>query len=194
MRDDNNYSSASISNYVHWVMKDKLGFNDKEIKKYHYLVLAMTDVEYVWIHPMDENRAIDGLELRSDFEYETGDYLDKDSGLPPNCSFFEMVAALSIRCENDLMRNPSLGDRTSKWFFEFIDNLGLEPDMNSDEIYEIINNFMNGKYKNNGEGGMFPLKKRGINQKNEQIWKQLSAYINENYYLDDGDDFTLFRS
>ena len=74
---------------------------------------------------MDENRAIDGLELRTDFEYETGEYLDKTSGLMPKCTVFEMLAALAIRCESQLMYNPSLGDRTSKWFFEFLDNLNL---------------------------------------------------------------------
>ena len=193
MRDSSYYSSAGMSDYIHWVMKDKLKLTDRERKKYERLCLVSANIEFVWNHPMDENRATDGLELRDDFEYETGEYLDKSSGLLPNCSFFEMLAALSIRCENQLMRNLSLGDRTSKWFFEFLHNLGLEPDMRSDEIEDIIVNFMNGKYKANGEGGMFPLRKRGINQRNEQIWKQLSAYINENY-MDDGDDLPLFRA
>ena len=141
---------------------------------------------------MDENRAADGLELRDDFEYETGEYLDVSSGLLPNCSFFEMLAALAIRCENQLMRNLSLGDRTSKWFFEFLDNLGIDNRLNREDIEDITVNFMNGKYKSNGEGGMFPIRRTGINQRGEQLWKQLSAYINENY-LEDGEDLPLFR-
>ena len=192
MRDNNYYSSASMSDYIHWVLKDRLGLTEKEIKKNQRIVLALAKVEFVWRHPMDENRAIDGLELRDDFEYETGEYLDKSSGVLPNCSFFEMLAALSIRCENQLMRNLSLGDRTSRWFFEFLDNLGIESDMRTEEIEGIVLDFMNGNYDPNGEGGMFPLKRSGINQRGEQIWKQLSAYINENY-LDDGEDMALFR-
>ena len=182
VRDGRNYSSASISNYIHWVLTDKLGLTDKECKKYQYLVSALTDVEFVWRHPMDENRAIDGLELRSDFEYETGDYLDKSSGLMGSCTFFEMLAALAIRCENQLMRNLSVGDRTSKWFFEFLDNLDLlEENLREDDIKTITEDFMN------GDLDMFPLKHKGITQKNEQIWKQLSAYINENYIFEDSD-------
>lgn len=192
MRDDNRYSSASMSDYIHWVMKDKLGLTEKECKDNLHIVLTLANVEFVWNHPMDENRAIDGLELRDDFEYETGEYLDKTSGLMPNCSFFEMLAALCIRCENQLMRNLSLGDRTSKWFFEFLRNLGINKRMNSEEIEDLAYDFMDGNYKANGEGGMFPLRKRGIRQKGEQIWKQLSAYINENY-LNDGDDMALFH-
>ena len=192
MRDDRDYSSASMSNYIHWVMKDRLNLSDKEVKQWKNLCIVLARIEFIWNHPMDENRAADGLELRDDFEYETGEYLDKSSGLLPNCSFFEMLAALAIRCENQLMRNLSLGDRTSRWFFEFLDNLGIDSNMRSDDIEDIVVDFMDKKYKINGEGGMFPLKRSGINQRDEQIWKQLSAYINENY-LDDGEGLELFR-
>ena len=186
MRDSNYYSSASISTYIHWVLKDKLKLTDKEAKHYSYLVRSLTNVEFVWRHPMDENRAIDGLDLRSDFEYETGEYLDNSSGLMAHCTFFEMLAALAIRCENQLMRNLSIGDRTSKWFFEFLDNLGLLNDkLSTDDIKGILEDFMD------GDLDMFPLKNKGIVQKNEQIWKQLSAYINENY-IDEGAKMELF--
>lgn len=187
MRDDRNYSSASISKYIHWVLEDKLGLTNQEIRKYYNVAKTLTQIEFVWRHPMDENRAIDGLELRSDFEYETGDYLDKSSGLMGPCTFFEMLAALAIRCENQLMRNLSEGDRTSKWFFEFLDNLDLLDDrIREKDIINTVEDFMDGKID------MFPLKKRGIIQKNEQIWKQLSAYINENYIFEDS-DMEVFR-
>lgn len=186
MRDDRYYSSASMNTYIHWVLKERLGLTDKETRKHIFLVSALTKVEFIPRHPMDENRAIDGLELRDDFEYETGDYLDKSSGLLPQCSMFEMLAALAIRCENQLMRNLSLGDRTSKWFFEFLNNLGLL-DCDKKDIRNICDEFMDGTLE------MFPLKKRGIKQKNEQIWKQLTAYINENYTMENTDDMLLFR-
>lgn len=198
MRDDRYYSSASMSDYILWVMRDKLMLTEKEIRDYQYLLEVLADIEYIWIHPMDENRAIDGLELRSDFEYETGEYLDKTSGLMPKCTFFEMLAALSIRCEEQLMRNISAGNRTSKWFFEFLDNLNLTDytvgkwkGRDSDIIRSIVEEEMLGKYRENGVGGMFPLKNHGINQRNEQLWKQLTAYINENY-INDGPNLALF--
>ena len=188
MRDDKYYSPASMNTYIHWVLKDKLGLNEREIRKNLCLVSALAEVEFVWRHPMDENRASDGLELRKDFEYETGDFLDKSSGLLSQCSMFEMLAALAIRCENQLMRNSLVGDRTSKWFFEFLDNLGLldcdERDV--DHIVDVCHDFMEGRKD------MFPLNKRGIKQKNEQIWKQLMAYLNENYTIDEP-DMPLFR-
>lgn len=189
MRDDNYYSSASMSEYIHWVMKDKLHMTDREMRDYVKLVDILANIEFIWIHPMDVNRAMDGLELRSDFEYETGGYIDKSSGLLQRCSFFEMLAALAIRCENQLMRNLSIGDRTSRWFFEFLNNIGLDnKSTNEKEVRDILENVMTGNFATDGSGGMFPLKKRrGINQRSEQIWKQMSAYINENYFHEDPD-------
>lgn len=190
MRDDRYYTSASMTTYIHWVLKDKLGLTEKECRKNLCLVSALAEVEFAWRHPMDENRANEGLELRDDFEYETGEYLDKSSGLIPQCSMFEMLAALAIRCENQLMRDSLLGDRTSKWFFEFLDNLGIldcdERDV--DHIIDVCNDFMDGRID------MFPLKKKGIKQKNEQLWKQLMAYLNENYAFneEDASDMPLF--
>lgn len=184
MRDSNYYSSASMSDYIHWVLKDKLGISDRDVRENLPVVLALAEVEFIWRHPMDENRATDGLELRSDFEYETGDYLDKSSGLIPQCTMFEMLAALAIRCENQLMRNSLVGDRTSKWFFEFLNNLGvLDGKLDVEEACDL---FFDGRLD------LFPLKTKGIKQKNEQIWKQLMAYINENYTMEDT-DMPLFK-
>ena len=188
MRDNDYYSSASMSEYIHWVLKDKLGLTEKECRENRCLVSALAEIEFIPRHPMDENRADDGLELRSDFEYETGNFIDKSSGLMPSCTFFEMVAALAIRCESQMMRNLSIGDRTSKWFFEFLDNLDILgcDDRNVEYIVDMCEAFMNGKKD------MFPLKKRGIKQANEEIWKQLTAYLNENYG-DDDSDLELYR-
>lgn len=188
MRDNNYYSSASMSEYIHWVLRDKVGLTEKECRENRCLVSALAEIEFIPRHPMDENRADDGLELRNDFEYETGNFIDKTSGLMPSCTFFEMVAALAIRCESQMMRNLSLGDRTSKWFFEFLDNLDVLgcDDRNVEYIVDMCEAFMEGKKD------MFPLKKRGIKQANEEIWKQLTAYLNENY-LNEGDDMVLYR-
>jgi hypothetical protein len=112
--------------YIHWVLKDRLGLTEREIKNNKSIIYELAEIEFIWRHPMDENRALEGLELRSDFEYETGEYLDKSSGIMAQCTMFEMLAALAIRCENQIMRNSLIGDRTSKWFFEFLDNLSRD--------------------------------------------------------------------
>lgn len=188
--------SASPVTYLDWLMKDRLHLTDKEIKNYISLFNVLFEIDFVWIHPLDENRASDGLVLRSDFEYETGLYI---TGLGPKCTVFEMLAALAIRCENQLMRNLFLGDRTAKWFFMMLDNLRLSDFDNrhwtshsKEHIESIVDSFLKRKYNKNGVGGAFPLKHSQKNQSNEQIWDQLMAYINENYDEDE-DDLELFK-
>ena len=171
-----------MSDYIHWVMSDKLGLNNKECKAYLGLCMDLANIEFIWRHPMDENRAEDGFELRTDFEYETGEYLDKTSGLMPKCTVFEMLAALAIRCENQLMYSPSLGNRTSKWFFEFLDNLSLDQNSRVDE--SIAEDIL--------EGRAFPLKFSSDMEDEEQLWKLASAYLSENYLKND-ENFELFR-
>lgn len=193
--DDLEVSSATREDYIQWICSDKLLLTDREYKKYSKLINRLTDIEFIWVHPRDENRANDGLSLRRDFTYETGLFLDSSSGILPKCTFFEMLAALAYRCEHQLMRNLDHGDRTSKWFFEMLDNIGLLKYDNrsynrssDDEIFNAVHKLLHRDYRANGSnGGLFPIKKRGINQKTEEIWKQLMAYLNENYSNDDPD-------
>lgn len=194
--DDMAASGASKSQYIHWLMVDKLSMTDSEVKKYSKLLNSLLSVEFVWIHPMDENRAIDGLDLRDKFSYETDLYLDASSGLTVKCSMLEMMAALAIRIESQIMRNLSIGDRTSKWFFVMIDNLGLNGYSDKAwktaygrEVEEICKKVIYRDYKPDGTGGLFPIKNnnQGKNWKNEQIWNQCMAYLSENYPNDDPD-------
>lgn len=193
MRTDSNYASAATSSvYIEWLMKDKLGLTDKEWKTYNFLINSLAKIEFIWIHPQDENRAIDGMELREQFSRETGLYLDGSSGLTAKCSMLELLAALSIKVENRIMRNVDLGDRTSKWFFAMIDNMGCTRITNKnwkydDEAYirSVCNAIIYRDYKSNGEGGLFPLKNESKNWKNEEIWVQCMAFLRENYPNDD---------
>ena len=76
---------------------------------------------------MDADRAEDGINLRYRFGYENGyesamiaSYLDDRP-----CSVLEMMVALSMKMEEQIMDDPDIGDRTSVWFWKMIDNLGL---------------------------------------------------------------------
>lgn len=197
--DDRELSSVSLEQYVDWVCTDKLYFDLKWLKDYSSLVYYLAEQEFVWLHPRDENRAIDGLDLRDDFSYETGLYLDGSSGLGPKCSVFEMLAALAIRIENQIMRDPDRGNRSGKWFEEILDNLGFLNCKNrswnrrcEEIIDENLRIFMYRKYRNNKQILIFPLQKCRKSMKNEEIWKQCMTYLNENYY-NDNPDLELFR-
>ena len=66
--------SASFKDYQEWLY-DRLGLKDRDIKRYSKLFDYLLNLEFIWIHPRDENRAADGKALREQFTYETGLYL-----------------------------------------------------------------------------------------------------------------------
>ena len=181
-------SPATLDTYIDWVVEERLLMDREEFDHYSKLARTLLNIEFVWSHPMDENRAADGLGLREDFSYETGLYLDKSSGLLPGCTVFEMLVALAYKCEDQIMLNYTAGRRVSRWWYVMIENLGLDKCTDdewttdtADYICDKVDKFMHCDYKMNGSGGLFPLKKRGIRQKENDIWKQLTAYLNENY-------------
>ena len=110
-----------------------------------------------------------------------------------------MMAALAARCENQIMRDIKLGDRAKTWFFEMLRNLDiLKWDFEhlqyeyKEDIQKKVEKWLKREYKEDGsDGGMFPLKHPRSNQRNEQIWNQLMAYLMENWMEDD--DLELFR-
>ena len=77
---------------------------------------------FIYTIPMDENRYMDGLQLRYRFFLRTGINV-MDDRRP--CSMLEMMAALSWRIEEDIMDNPVIGNRTPQWFWHMIAVMGL---------------------------------------------------------------------
>ena len=120
----------------------------------------------------------------------------------PKCTVFEMIAGLAYRCEHQIMRNLSYGDRSKKWFYEMLENLGLMDFDNKswdseseDQVFNIVHDFLYRKYRVDGSGGgLFPIKRRSLNQKTEEIWVQCMAYLNENYVHEDDNELELYRN
>jgi hypothetical protein len=131
----------------------------------------------------DENRAIDGKDLRWRFIYDKNlvdmydeimEYLDGP------CTMLELLIALSFRCE-DIMDDTLTGDRTAQWFWSMVTNLGLGSmsDIRFDECYcnEIIDIFNNRQYQPNGKGGLFTLRYYDGDLRKVDIWRQLCWYL-----------------
>lgn len=145
---------------------------------YDLLLRQLFDTVYVYEYEMDANRAHDGVALRGRFQIETGMTLDDD--LP--CSVLEMMVALAVRCERDIMNIPSRGDRTYIWFWVMINNLKLL-DMTDDRYDQIIVeaalfNFMYHMYEIDGEGGLFYVPGR-TDMRDMDVWYQMQMYLNE---------------
>ena len=156
------------------------------------LLSRLNDIEFVYILPMDGNRAEDGIDLRYRFGHECryddpmiASYLDDHP-----CSVLEMMVALSIRCEEHIMCDPDIGDRTPVWFWGMIESLGLSNMINSHfskpYVDATIDIFLNREYDRNGEGGLFTVHDRTKDMRSIEIWYQMCLYLNE--YDEEGGD------
>ena len=147
---------------------------------YYFLLRQLFDTVYEYEYSIDANRAQDGISLRGRFQIETGTELPSGDVIP--CSVLEMMVALAVRCESDIMYIPSKGDRTYIWFWVMIDNLGLLK-MTDDKYDPVIVeaavfNFMNHMYEVDGEGGLFYVPGR-TDMRDMDVWYQLNQYLNE---------------
>jgi hypothetical protein len=130
----------------------------------------------------DENRADDGINLRSRFIFDCS-YNNSVLGyLDGPCSVLEMLVALAHRCEEQIMDDPDIGDRTGQWFWMMIKNLGLESmtDDQFDEefVNERVSIFLDREYESNGEGGLFVLDNCRYDLRTVEIWYQMCWYLN----------------
>jgi hypothetical protein len=184
-----NESPTSIAtDYFQWLC-EKVNI-DTEDKSYWLLAKALHSKEFYSTVPNDDNRGNDGKKLREQYSEENGNCpFDPIDG---PCTMLEMLIALSERFE-DIMSDPEEYDRTSKWFWEMLKNLGLDTyeDINYYDLWEggdvdeILNTVLERTYRRNGKGGLFPLKESKKDQRKVEIWYQMCAYVLENYYVED---------
>ena len=156
-----------------------------EKQRERLLMKQLYDMEFYSLIPNDDNRGMDGLQIRDTF-------IDNGGGqqaLPLSpCSVLEMLIGLSFRLEFET--SQSKWEKTPKeWFWILMDNLDihyrynqdLSLDEYSDKIVTKVSHFIERHYKSSGEGGLFPLKHAIKDQKKVEIWYQMSAFILENY-------------
>lgn len=169
------------SDYFEW-MHD-LVCEDRFAKtiSYRQLLTFLHEVEFIYFVPYDENRAAEGISLR--YRYcLLHNCEDLEHYITGPCSVLEMMVALALRCEETIMDDPLMGNRTSQWFWNMISNMGLGSmsDNNYNEwlVNDVVTRFLNREYEPDGRGGLFRVKDWDRDMRTAEIWHQLMAYIN----------------
>lgn len=155
--------------------------------RYSYILAHLHRREFIWTIPNDRNRAIDGLELRKRYGTESDlDFISLGLYLNEPCSVLEMMVALACRCEDSIMHNPEIGDRTGQWFWTMIFNMGLKS--MTDDHYSLndadkaIDILLKHRYTATGEnGGLFVINNPRMDMRRTEIWYQMCWWISENY-------------
>lgn len=136
------------------------------------LLTYLYEREFTYTLDMDENRAVDGCALRTEYGFA--------SDRP--CSVLEMMAALARRCEVHIMGDPEYGDRTSQWFWEMIESLGLADmdDVGFDKFIarQVVDRLLTHRYRANGRGGLFTIPNCPYDLRKVDIWYQMMWHLN----------------
>lgn len=155
-------------------------------KSYHYLLNQLFDTPFQYSHPMDANREADGIGLRYDWGRSNGyaDAITADTIDITPCSVLEMIVALAIRCETTIMADADKGDRTAKWVWVMLRNLGLESfddnNYHDEAISFVMERFMLREYNPDGSnGGLFILQNPRADLRETEIWYQAMWYLSE---------------
>ncbi|GHV42415.1 hypothetical protein FACS189490_11330 [Clostridia bacterium] len=171
--------------YFEWMyqlVSDRKHIGDLSYRK---LLSYLHGVDFTYSLRMDSNRESDGINLRYRFGHEhsykepiIASYLDDRP-----CSVLEMMVSLSIRCEEHIMDDPEIGNRTGEWFWGMIHNLGLYclSDRNFEKGYvdAVISKLLNRQYDEDGTGGLFTVQNCKYDLRTTDIWYQMCWYLNE---------------
>lgn len=159
--------------YFDW-LKDQVEYFDGP--KHDDLLAALHSIEYTPIMSKDENRAIDGVNLRDEYFKECG---DRSQVIDGPCSFLEFLIALAQRMNYIYARMDE--DRTADCFWTMLQNAGILIDERYDEEYVrvVVDDVINRTYQPDGTGGLFPLNNPRTNQRNVEVWYQMNQYLTE---------------
>lgn len=174
-----------IDEYNEWLFDSVGPHRFAEHSSYWRLITRLHETEFRYSIRNDENRAQDGIDLRYRFALKCGYEYSYDfvmECLHGPCSVLEMMVALAIRCEEHIMDDPDIGDRTQQWFWNMIVNLGLgsmtDDRYDEDFVDRRIETFLNREYEPNGKGGLFTVDNARRDLRNVEIWYQLCWYLN----------------
>lgn len=161
--------------YFEWLYQLVCGDRRRSFRR---LLSLLFNIDFFYILDMDSNRGTDGLDLRYRFCYEHKyEYSELSSELSDKpCSVLEVMIALALRFEEQIMDDPDIGNRMPIWFHEMLNSLGLEnmDDRNFDEsrVREAIDIFLYREYSPDGLGGLFYIPNCNRDLRNIEIWYQ----------------------
>lgn len=173
-----------IFEYKQWLFDIVYEDRPRRRASYTKLLDVLFEVDFEVHHPYDENREVDGEELRWMFVHGGGDQ-DIYKWKRP-CTILEMLIALSFKMYN-MTEGSDESYSPGYWFWDMIANLGLDDQSNSrfsrKKVLDRLHSFNNRLYLRDGRGGnIFILNDSFEDLRDKQIWWQMCHYLDEKLF------------
>lgn len=165
--------------YLTWLYSQVSPVGIGNPTKTHWKLLGqLYRTEFVYLIGNDENRALDGIELRREFAEAKDIHIQDQGWMELPCSMLELLVALSRRFSFDG------GGEPRERFWEMMENLHLSKytdavGVDVEGVNAILMSVVWRYYRSNGVGGIFPLKHATRDQTGIELIYQMSDYILE---------------
>lgn len=175
--------------YLEWLYKQIGGsLRNRNPSRSHWkLAKQLYTKKFLWFVPNDDNRAIDGMELRFEFLDESGLDTGDSLWLMLECSMLEMLIGLSRRVAYQSYGSPD------EWFWTMMGNIDVRKYTDDRynrivelEVNEALDIVIERTYEEDGTGGLFPLLNAQRDQTKIELWYQASAYLLEGSFVENG--------
>lgn len=170
--------------YLKWLYRQVASVRLKDPNRtYWNLLRHLYTTEFVWLIPNDDNRVEDGRDLRHEFLTKKGIVDCDPNWLSLGCSFLEMLYGLARRSAFEAEGG------SSEWFWHMLDNLTLgefndvhyHSKKQARYVSGVLDRVIWRRYEPNGVGGLFPLRRPQDDQREVELWYQLSCYLLEGH-------------
>jgi hypothetical protein len=165
--------------YLRW-LEPQIRDDGNQGRSYWDLLRTMYEKEFKEFVPNDDNRIVDGLDLRVEFCHTQHIRLNSLKNLGP-CTFLEVLIGLSRRLAF------AAGGTPVGWAWQLVINLELHKMFDQlshrkvNQVNDILNGVIDRTYQPDGYGGFFPLVHSDEDQTGVELWYQMAAYIDEMY-------------
>lgn len=170
--------------YFKWLYRQVASDRLKDPTRTYWELLRMLySKEFVWLIANDDNRVEDGRDLRREFVVARKIEDPDPEWMNLGCSFLEMLIGLSRRCSFE-------ADGPAKdWFWLLIGNINLaafcDAYFRTRKQHNYVDEAMDAviwrTYRPDGRGGLFPLRQPAQDQRDVELWYQLSCYLLEGH-------------
>ena len=146
----------------------------KKGKRYKKLIMALHNIKFRYSVDYDENRALDGTNLRWYFVDDGGD--DDILQWDEPCTVLEMIVALSLQIVSIMDV-----ENVKHWFWVMLDNLNIawmtDDEYDKTYLYGRIAMFMDREYGPDGDGNIFYIPECSDDLRDVEIWCQMCWYL-----------------
>lgn len=183
---NNIYVSPNSPTYFEWLTSQVDPFVGRGSHIRFFTILHNTT--YVPMMDLDENRAVDGVNLREIYVRNYNLDVSSDLVVDTPCSMLEFLVALASRM--NYIYSHTNENCTTQMFWEMMDNIGfgyytttddsfaMNPELEN-QFEETIDAVIHRVYSADGAGNLFPLKNPKYDQRNVEVWYQMNSYLIE---------------